>query len=292
MQLIPWSFTTPSGFALRGERSKPSGKPVLHILHGNGFCSAMYQPMLQQLVGDFDLFLSDAQGHGDSDHGGRFVGWNLSADYAKQAWLAHADLYPEVAVFGIGHSFGGVLTALIHSEQPSPFKAIILLDPVLFTPAMIAVMATLNGIKLYHRNPLAKAALRRRQHWPNRETALAYFKNRGMFKHWQPESLAAYVDHALKPSAEGLSLKCLPEREAEIFSSYPKLLWQQLAKPCPAVFILYAKHSYSFIKTAVNRWQKRNSAVILEQVEGDHCFMQQYPEDSATKLRQIIHSIP
>ena len=291
MQFIPWSFTTPSGFTLRGERSKPSGKPVLHLLHGNGFCSAMYQPMLQQLANDFDLFLSDAQGHGDSDHGGPFVGWNLSADYAKQAWLAHADLYPKVAVFGVGHSFGGVLTAMIHSEQPSPFKAIILLDPVLFTPAMITVMATLNGIKLYHRNPLAKAALRRRQHWPDRESALSYFKNRGMFKHWQPESLAAYVDHALKPSAAGLSLKCLPEREAEIFSSYPKQLWQKLATPCPPVFILYAKQSYSFIKTAVSKWQKRNTAVILVPVEGDHCFMQQYPQASTEKLKQIIRSI-
>lgn len=291
MQLIPWSFTTPSGFALRGERSKPSGKPVLHLLHGNGFCSAMYQPMLQQLASNFDLFLSDAQGHGDSDHGGPFVGWNLSADYAKQAWLAHADLYPKVAVFGVGHSFGGVLTTMIHSEQPSPFKAIILLDPVLFTPAMITVMATLNGIKLYHRNPLAKAALRRRQHWPDRESALSYFKHRGMFKHWQPESLAAYVDHALKPSAEGVSLKCLPEREAEIFSSYPKQLWQKLTNPCPPVFILYAKQSYSFIKTAVSKWQKRNPAVMLVPVAGDHCFMQQYPLASADKLKQIIRSI-
>ncbi|MGI5310459.1 alpha/beta hydrolase [Rheinheimera sp. WS51] len=291
MQLTPWSFTTRMGFTLRGYRSEPSGKPVLHVLHGNGFCSAMYQPMLQQLAADFDLFLSDAQGHGDSDHGGSFIGWNLSAEFAKEAWLAHANLYPNVATYGLGHSFGGVLTALIHSQQPSPFNAIILLDPVLFTPAMITVMATLSGIKLYHKNPLAKAALRRRQHWPDRDTALSYFKNRGLFKHWQPESLAAYIDHALKPSAEGLSLKCLPEREADIFSSYPKQLWQQLAQPCPPVFVLYAKQSYSFITSAVTKWQKRNSAVSIQQVDGDHCFMQQHPKASADKIRLIINSI-
>ncbi len=73
MQLERWQYLTHHGFTLRGFHSPPSGKPLLHMLHGNGFSSLMYQPMLQVLSQHFDLFLSDAQGHGDSDHGGVFV---------------------------------------------------------------------------------------------------------------------------------------------------------------------------------------------------------------------------
>ncbi|MGP9801207.1 alpha/beta hydrolase [Rheinheimera sp. NSM] len=288
MQLIPWSYHTRQGFTLRGYRSEASGKPVLHMLHGNGFCSRMYQPMLQLLAADYDLFLSDAQGHGDSDHGGAFVGWNKSADLAAEAWQAHKTLYAEVPVYGVGHSFGGILTALIHTTSPSPFAAAILLDPVLFTPGMLTVMSTLKGVRLYHKNPMAKAALRRRQHWPDRDTALNYLNNRGMFANWHPDALAAYIDHALKPTEQGLSLKCLPQREADIFSSYPEKLWQQLARPCPPVHVIYGDKSYDFVAKALKKWQKRNSAVSIEQVSGGHCFMQEQP---AMAKQQIQHAV-
>ncbi|NUL20695.1 alpha/beta hydrolase, partial [Agrobacterium tumefaciens] len=74
MQLIPWSHSTSAGFTLRGWHGQPSGKPLLHFLHGNGFCGRTYTPLLQALAEDFDLWLCDIQGHGDSDHGGRFLG--------------------------------------------------------------------------------------------------------------------------------------------------------------------------------------------------------------------------
>lgn len=288
MQLIPWSYHTPLGFTLRGYRTEATGKPVLHMLHGNGFCSRMYQPMLQLLADEFDLFLSDAQGHGDSDHGGTFVGWNKSAELAGAAWLAHQALYPDVAVYGIGHSFGGVLTALIHTSAPSPFSGVILLDPVLFTPTMLTLMSTLNGVRLYHKNPLAKAALRRRQHWPDRESAAAYLTNRGMFANWHPDALAAYIEHALKPTEHGLSLKCQPQREADIFASYPEKLWQQLARPCPPVHVIYGNKSYDFIHKALVKWQKRNTAVSVESFSGGHCFMQEAPKPSAAVIIQTI----
>jgi pimeloyl-ACP methyl ester carboxylesterase len=291
VQLVPWSYHTALGFTLRGYHSAITGKPVLHMLHGNGFCSRMYQPMLQLLAEHYDLFLSDAQGHGDSDHGGRFVGWNHSAKLAADAWLAHKPLYGDVAVFGVGHSFGGVLTALIHTAAPSPFQAAVLLDPVFFTPTMLTVMSTLTGVKLYHKNPLAKAALRRRQHWPDRETALSYLQNRGMFANWHPDALAAYIDHALKPTEQGLSLKCLPEREADIFASYPEKLWLQLAQPCPAVNVIYASNSYDFIAKSLQKWQKCNAAVSLQQIEGGHCFMQEQPQQAAQYIQHAINSL-
>jgi len=291
VQLVPWSFHTAAGFMLRGFRTEVTGKPVLHMLHGNGFCSRMYQPMLQILANDYDLFLSDAQGHGDSDHGGAFVGWNHSAQLAEAAWSAHKALYNKVDVYGVGHSFGGVLTALIHTQQSSPFNAIVLLDPVLFTPTMLTLMRSLNGVRLYHKNPLAKAALRRRQHWPDRNSALSYLQNRGMFANWHQDALAAYIDHALKPSEQGLSLKCLPERKADIFASYPDKLWQQLARPCPPVHVIYASKSYDFILTSLQKWQKRNNAVKLEEFNGGHCFMQEQPELAAERIASAISKL-
>ena len=49
MHLLPWSHPTSAGFTLSGWHTPPSGKPLLHFLHGNGFCGRTYEPMLAVL---------------------------------------------------------------------------------------------------------------------------------------------------------------------------------------------------------------------------------------------------
>jgi len=178
---------------------------------------------------------------------------------------------------------------LIHSNPDSPFQQVILLDPVLFTPSMLTVMRSLDGIGLYRKNPMAKAALRRRQHWPDKNTAYSYFNNRGMFKNWQPEALVAYIEHAISASDQGLRLKCAPEREAEIFSSYPDKLWPQLSQPCSSILVIYGNSTYPFISKAVKKWQNRNPAVQSVVTEGGHCFMQEHPATTARLMLQHLN---
>jgi pimeloyl-ACP methyl ester carboxylesterase len=288
MELIPWNYLTSHGFTLRGFHTPASGKAVLHVLHGNGYCSRMYQPFLEQLSPHFDLFLSDAQGHGDSDHGGPFIGWNQSAELALEAWRAKQHLFGDVACYGVGHSFGGVLTALINSKFDSPFHAVVLLDPVLFTPGMLSLMKTLDWLGLYKKNPMAKKALKRRQHWPDKSSAFSYLHQRGMFKNWQDDALASYIEHALHQTKDGLVLKCKAEREAEIFASYPNQLWPQLTQSCSPTLLLYGDKSYDFVAKSAVKWQKLNQSVQLQQVSGGHCFMQETPKESASVVRNFL----
>lgn len=286
MNLVAWSYPTHRGFTLRGYHSIPSGKPLLHMLHGNGFCSLMYQPMLAHLNQYFDLFLSDAQGHGDSDHGGRFIGWNASAELALAAFLAHRATFPTERVFALGHSFGGVLTALINSRPDSPFQQVVLLDPVLFTPWMLTTMQGLDMLGLYRHNPLAKKALKRRQQWPDQHQARQYLQQRTLFANWHPDALTAYIEHSMRNSQGGIQLKCRPEREAEIFASYPKQLWRSLRQPCSQTLVIYGTSTYPFVAKAVQRWTHLNPAVKAQAVTGDHCFMQQFPTQTAEQILQ------
>lgn len=221
MSLSPWSHPCSAGFTLRGWRSEPSGKPLLHFLHGNGFCGRTYEPMLRLLTEDFDLWLCDIQGHGESDHGGRFHGWNRNAEMAVEAFEAGRGRYGDVPRLACGHSFGGVLSSLVLARHPGLFTRAVLLDPVLFTPAMIGVMALSETLGLQLRGSLAKKARLRRSQWPDRAAAYAGLRGRGIFKGWTDEALWAYVEYALKESDDGVELKCRPSREAEIFSSFP-----------------------------------------------------------------------
>ena len=287
--MIAWSFPCSAGFTIRGEHAAPSGRPVLHFLHGNGYCGRVYWPMLSLLQADFDIVISDMQGHGDTEHGGRFHGWNRSAELVLEAWHKLAPRFPDVPHYALGHSFGGVITSLMLAQEPQQFRRAMLLDPVLFTPIMIGVMALSDVVGLYQRNTMAKAARSRRRHWVSRVEAYASLQGRGMFKGWKPEALQAYVDFALKDSPDGgVELKCRPSREAEIFGSFPRRLWASLAKVQTPVKVDYGDQSYPFVGESVKRWQGINPRVSSEQVPGSHCFMQQDPLAAAERVRAFL----
>ncbi|MEW9905538.1 alpha/beta fold hydrolase [Pseudomonas putida] len=285
MQLIPWSHESSEGFTLRGWRSPASGRPLLHFLHGNGFCCLAYQPLLMHLSEHFDLWLSDVQGHGDSDHGGVFRGWNRSAALAVEAFDAGRGEYGDVPRFAVGHSFGGVLTGLILATEPHLFERAVLLDPVLFSRRMIGVMGAAALVGLHRRHALARKAATRRSHWPDREAALASLKGRGIFKGWTDASLHAYVEHAIGECGEGVVLKCRPSREVEIFSSFPERMWTHLARIQTPTRILYGEHTYPFVPHSVQRLAALNRQVSVQQVPGGHCFMQ---EDPAAAAEQVV----
>lgn len=296
MQLIPWSHPTSVGFTLRGWHSAPSGRPLLHFLHGNGFCGRTYEPMLRQLAEHFDLWLSDAQGHGDSDHGGKFVGWNRSADLAVEAIKAQGQAFAGVPWFAAGHSFGGVLTSLIVAEQPKLFQAAVLLDPVIFTPSMLlgASVAELTGVMRH--TPLARQARGRRDHWASRDEARANLTGRGTYKGWADEAMDAFLTHALADVEDGVRLKCRPSREAEIFGSMPDRLWSLLARVRTPVHVLHARHTFPFVSESVARWAGLNDHVSAQQAPGGHCFMQEHPADAArlvtAQLLPRMDSVP
>lgn len=288
MQLIPWSHDCPEGFTLRGWRSPASGRPLLHFLHGNGFCSLAYQPLLMRLGEHYDLWLSDVQGHGDSDHGGAFRGWNRTAALAVEAFEAGRGEYGDVPRYALGHSFGGVLTGLILANEPQLFERAVLLDPVLFSRRMLGVMGAAALVGLHRRHALARKAATRRSHWPDRAAAHASLQGRGIFKGWSDEALQAYVEHAIGDCGEAVVLKCRPSREVEIFSSFPERMWTQLGRVRTPTRILYGEQTYPFVPHSVRRLAALNASVTAQQMPGGHCFMQENPALAAEQVMAFL----
>lgn len=289
MELIPWSHECSEGFTLRGWRSPASGKPLLHFLHGNGFCCLAYQPLLARLAEHFDLWLSDVQGHGDSDHGGPFRGWNRTAALAVEAFEAGRGEYGEVHRYALGHSFGGVLTSLIVASEPQLFRRAVLLDPVLFSRRMLGVMGAARLLGLHRRHGLARGAARRRSHWPDRQAALASLQGRGIFKGWAETALHAYIEHAIGDCGERVVLKCRPSREVEVFSSFPARLWASLKSISTPTRILYGEQTYTFVPQSVKHLAQLNGAVSTLEMPGGHCFMQEQPGPAAEQVLAFLH---
>ena len=291
MLLEPWSYPCPNeGFTLRGWYTPPTGKPLIHFIHGNGFCGRTYEPMLAHLAEHFDLWLSDIQGHGDSDHGGPFVGWNRSAQLALAAYKAlGAEQFKDVPQFAMGHSFGGVLSTLLLAGRDHPFQQAVLLDPVLFPTTMLMGMLAVSAVGQSRHTPLARAALRRRNHWPDQDAAFAALNGRGAYKGWTEEALRAFVTHATKPAPQGgIELKCAPSREAEIFGSGPERLWSSVGRIRVPTLIIHGQDSFPFVGPSASRAALANTSIQTQLTEGGHCFMQEDPARAAALVRGYL----
>jgi pimeloyl-ACP methyl ester carboxylesterase len=67
-------------------------------------------------------------------------------------------------------------------------------------------------------HPLAVKALRRTNHWTDRDEAMAYLLSRSLFQHWDEEMLNLYLNHGMTEAENGgLRLACSPQREAALF---------------------------------------------------------------------------
>ncbi len=287
--LVPWAYTLDNGVTIRGQRTLARGKPVLHFIHGTGFCGLSYWPFLAYLIDDYDLFIHDIQGHGDSDEGEHFWGWNENARVCIKVWQAFAKEYKGQKIIGMGHSFGGVLTALIGAKVNPIFDGLILLDPVFFTKPMLLGVNLIKLLNLPISPPLAKKARKRKNSWQSQQEAKQYFTNRGVFKGWNSSAVDAYVEHALhKPVSNELKLKCSPKREAEVFSSFPSKLWPALKQLNIPTHILYGQDSYGFVLKATVRLKRLNSQVYCDEIAGGHCFMQEEPKQAADHLLTIL----
>jgi pimeloyl-ACP methyl ester carboxylesterase len=106
---------------------------------------------------------------------------------------------------GVGHSCGGAIVARAAALAPDLFSSIVLIEPIIFPPPYARVDI-----------PLAVAAQRRRNRFGSRDAAYERFRS-GPMATWTPEALAAYVDFGFTDDGDGVTIKCEPEVEADVF---------------------------------------------------------------------------
>lgn len=287
--LLPWQYEVSAGFTVRGYYTEPTGKPVLHFIHGNGFCGLSYEVLLGGLQDEVDLFISDAQGHGNSDEGGVYPGWNRSARYFEEVWMHFSQMWKGVPHIACGHSYGAVMSTLMMARNPALFDFGLLLDPTFSPPGLAAAMSAMSTLGLMKRTSLAKQAKVRSISWPDRQTTWDYFHQRGVFRGWQDECLESYLEHALLRREDGsFHLKCPPRIEAAIFSSYVRKLWPAIKAIRQPMTMFYGAQTMPFILESRAKIRRSNAHFDFIEMPGGHCFMQQQPELCADEIKRKI----
>jgi pimeloyl-ACP methyl ester carboxylesterase len=225
---LPAAFTrtlkTPCGVAYSrgalGARAA-AAPPLLLLTHATGFMRAQWLPVLEELAQlpgapPCDFAALDFAGHGDSQAPppppsawSDYCVDNVRAVLAAEA----AAGAPRRFVLGAGHSMGAAALAQAELRNPGTFAALVLVEPVLL-PWHLKLGLALMG------NPLAPRAERRRDAWPSREAARAFFGER--LASWDPRAIDAFVAHGLREvggGGGGVALKCAKADEARTYRS-------------------------------------------------------------------------
>jgi pimeloyl-ACP methyl ester carboxylesterase len=251
---------------------------VMHLAVANGFPPQTYVPMASAFVPDYEMFAylprplwepSPAPGSAPS--------WQVMGDDI----LRGLDAASATGIIGIGHSMGGVGTVVAAAKEPERFRGIVLLDPVILHPWLLASIAVARPIGLFRRNRMVKGALNRKAIFGSPEEAFGYWRDKSLFADWSDDMLQRYVDGLLQPEEHGYSLRWSPEWEAHYYATLETTTWHWLRKLKDKVPILAIRGSTSntFFPSAVRVMERRLPLLTVKVIEGHgHLFPQSAPE--------------
>ena len=182
------------------------GTPLL-LLHANGFCAGMYDPIARRLAGhDYHPVGIDLRGHGRTDPP-RAPGEFAFPSIATELQGALGQLGIERA-FVVGASMGGGVAVWLNALTPGLVLHAILAEAIAFDQQSLGDVA----------NPLAEQTRRRRINWPSREEMAASYGSRPPLDALEDAALRAYLRYGTIDQPDGsVNLACSPEVEAGIY---------------------------------------------------------------------------
>jgi len=243
-----------------------SGAP-LHFLHANGYPPGCYQPLLKLLQTQHHVFgmtlrqlWPDAKTEDIKD-------WNPFTDDLLR-FLTTGGLAPAI---GVGHSIGGIVTLRAALRDPGKFRALVLLDPVLFTsPRLIAwnIARAIGAGQKFH--PLIAGARKRRRTFDDLESLFRGYRNRGIFKHVSDENLRIYIEAITRQKSDGsYELVFSPEWESHIYLTGLRDfdLWRNLPKLEVPTLIIRGAETDTFLPNAAKLVKRKQPKVKIETLE-------------------------
>ncbi|SEI54585.1 Pimeloyl-ACP methyl ester carboxylesterase [Allopseudospirillum japonicum] len=260
--------------------------PALHFAHANGFPGASYQSLFTHLAPDYQLHWIDQVGHAKPAQ--IAPNWQGLCQEVLDS-VTHLYQKQHQAVWGVGHSLGGVLTYMAMLEQPHLFKGIILLDP----PLMLGIDAYL--IKLAKRlgwidrlTPAAKTQGRRTV-WPSTEAMYQHLHKKALFRHFHPQALADYIQAGTQPNPQGgIRLRFQPEVELAIFRHLADHLQGTHKRLACPVAVIAGQNSDVVTPRRFRQFQA--AGFCMSQIAGDHMFPFQYPQATAAAIHAQIQA--
>jgi pimeloyl-ACP methyl ester carboxylesterase len=243
-----------------------SGAP-LYFFHANGYPPACYRTLLTHLARNCHVIAMAQRPLWPGSQPDEFADWLPLTDDL----LHFLEAQPAGPVACVGHSMGAVALLRAALRAPDRFRAIVLIDPVLFPPRVIRAWQVVRLLGLSNRlHPLITATRERRSQFDDLDRLFAGYRRKPVFKYMDDESLRAYVEGIACPNGNGYQLCYSTDWEMRIYETgmwRDMDIWRGLPDLQPPTLILRGAETDTFWAETGRKVQRRKLSIRVEAVE-------------------------
>jgi len=264
----------------------------LHFLHANGYPPDCYKPLFELLRTKYHLFGMMLRPLWDDSKIEDIDDWHPFSDDLLR-FLTTGRLGP---VIGVGHSIGGIVTLRAVLRDPSKFRALILLDPVLFVPSFLLTWNFVRALGLGNKmHPKIAGALKRRRTFDNLDMVFRGYRTRDVFKYMSDENLRLYIEGITKPKADGgFELAYSPEWESHIYLTGLRDfdLWRDLPKLKIPTLIIRGAETDTFLEKAARLVKKKNQKIQIKTLQkSTHLLPLERPQEVLDLMQAFLSDL-
>lgn len=261
-----------------------TGTPLL-LLHPNGFCAGLFDPMARELRDGFRPIGVDLRAHGGTDEPASVESY--AYEHMARDVLAVLDALGVPSVVALGESLGGGVAVVVDRVRPGVVRRLVLCEAIAFDTTGDGLARPVGDS-----NHMSEIARKRRPVWPDRETMLRSYGSRAPLNELAPEALEAYIRWGTVERDDGtVELACRPEAEATIFEVTAREggapdAWSHLASLHADATVLAGTRSD--LPVDWFRGQAQRARCPFVQVDGGHFFLQEDTARAAALVRRLL----
>lgn len=265
------------------------GQP-LHFLHANGYPPACYKSFLELLQTQYHVFGMYLRPLWKDSNPNGIRNWKPFSEDLLQFLMSQ----PE-PVIGVGHSIGAIVTLRAALRDPSKFRALVLIDPVLFVPSFMTswhLARTLGlGDKLH---PLIAGTKKRRRTFDDLETLFRGYRDRSIFRYMSDKNLRQHIEGMTREIDGHYELVYSPEWEAQIYRTGMQDfdIWRDLPNlKVPTLFIRGAETD-TFHQNAAKFVKRKQPKARVETLDkSTHLLPLERPQEVFEIMQSFLRNI-
>ena len=263
----------------------------LHFLHANGYPPDCYKPLFELLKTQYHVFGMHLRPLWKDAKPQEIQNWHpLSDDLLR--FLSDQAVG---SVIGVGHSIGAMVTLRAALREPSKFRALVLIDPVLFMPGFMLRWQIVRVLGLGDRlHPLIKGAKKRRRTFDDLETVFRGYRNREIFRYMSDENLRIFIEGITRKAENGYELVYSPDWEAQIYRTgmHDFDIWRDLPKLKVPTLFIRGTETDTFLEDAAKLVKRKQPRAQIEALEkSTHILPLERPQDVFEIMQSFLKSL-
>jgi pimeloyl-ACP methyl ester carboxylesterase len=195
-------------------------------------------------------------------------------------------------VWLVGHSMGGILSAMVAAQRPALVRGVVLLDAPLLGGWRATFLSLTKAVRLVGSLSPGSVSQQRRNRWPSVEQAFAHFRSKSVFASWNEQMLRDYVTHGTTQVQGERQLAFDRDIETDIYNTFPDdldYLFRKHPIQCPVTYIGgRTSEEMNLVTMGLTRRITRGRIMMLD---GSHLFPMEKPVATAAAIEAALHNV-